>query len=167
MAFDGKANTFWHTEYQGSEPSCPHTLVVNMGTSYRVKAFTYLSRQDGTQNGMIKEYEVYLSTDGKTWGQPVVSGEFKNTSSLQVAKLKKVTTGRYLKLVAKSEINGKAWSSAAEIGIQCESEPTAVNQAVASTAKSDEDTFYDLQGRKVSSPEKGNIYIQNGKKVLR
>lgn len=167
LAFDGKANTFWHTEYQGSEPSCPHTLVVNMGTSYRVKAFTYLSRQDGTQNGMIKEYDVYLSTDGKTWGQPVVSGEFKNTSSLQVAKLKKVTTGRYLKLVAKSEINGKAWSSAAEIGIQCESEPTAVNQAVASTAKSDEDTFYDLQGRKVSSPEKGNIYLQNGKKVLR
>ena len=111
---------------------------------------------------MIKEYEVYLSTDGKTWGQPVVSSEFKNTSSLQVAKLKKVTTGRYLKLVAKSEINGKAWSSAAEIGIQCESEPTAVNQAVASIAKSDEDTFYDLQGRKVSSPEKGNIYIQNG-----
>ena len=167
LAFDGKTNTFWHTEYQGSEPSCPHTLVVDMGTSYRVKAFTYLSRQDGTQNGMIKEYDVYLSTDGKTWGTAVVSGEFKNTTALQVATLKKVTTGRYLKLVAKSEINGKAWTSAAEIGIQCESEPTAVNQTVASIAKSDEDTLYDLQGRKVSSPEKGNIYIQNGKKVLR
>jgi beta-galactosidase len=167
LAFDGKTGTFWHTEYQGSEPQCPHTIVVDMNKIYKVTAFTYLARQDGTQNGMVKAYEVYLSTDGKSWGQPVATGEFTNTTAMQVAKLKKVTTGRYLKLVAKSEINGKAWSSAAEIGIQCESEPTAVNQAVASTAKSDEDTFYDLQGRKVSSPEKGNIYIQNGKKVLR
>ena len=32
LAFDGKNNTFWHTEYQGSEPQCPHTLIVDMNS---------------------------------------------------------------------------------------------------------------------------------------
>jgi hypothetical protein len=28
------------------------------------------------------------------------------------------------------------------------------------------DTYYDLQGRPVSNPAKGSIYIRNGKKIL-
>ena len=165
LAYDGNTNTFWHTEYQGSEPSCPHTLIVDMGTTYSVTAFTYLSRQDGNQNGMVKAYEVYLSNDGKTWGSAVASGEFKNTTALQVAKLKATTAGRYLKFVAKSEINGRAWTSAAEIGIQADGNATAVNTPTIKTSAST--GVYDLQGRKLSSinNHKG-IYIKNGKKVL-
>ena len=165
LAYDGNTNTFWHTEYQGSEPSCPHTLIVDMGTTYSVTAFTYLSRQDGNQNGMVKAYEVYLSNDGKTWGSAVASGEFKNTTALQVAKLKATTAGRYLKFVAKSEINGRAWTSAAEIGIQADGNATAVNTPTIKTSAST--GYYDLQGRKLSSinNHKG-IYIKNGKKVL-
>ena len=30
----------------------------------------------------------------------------------------------------------------------------------------DTKAYYDLTGRKVNAPQKGNIYIQNGKKVL-
>ena len=125
-AFDNSLSTFWHTEYWGSEPTCPHTLVVDMIKNYLVTHFTYTARTDGSQNGMVKEYEVYLSTDGKTWGSPVVSGEFKNTTSMQLAALPEPTPGRYLKFVAKSEINGNAWSSASEIGIQAEAEVATV-----------------------------------------
>ena len=164
LAFDGKNNTFWHTEYSGSEPPCPHTIIVDMQNIYKVTAFTYLARQDGSQNGMVKAYEVYLSNDGKTWGQPVVTGEFKNTTALQVAKLKKAVIGRYLKFVATSEINGKAWTSAAEIGIQADADVTAI-RTVPSNEKREEAVF-DMQGRRSLPPYKKGIYISNGRKVL-
>jgi beta-galactosidase len=167
MAFDGKNNTFWHTEYQGSEPQCPHTLIVDMSALYKVTAFTYLARQDGSQNGMVKAYEVYLSTDGQTWGTAVATGEFKNTTSQQVATLKSATVGRYLKFVAKSEINGNAWTSAAEIGIQAEADVTAIDQVTKGNPQA-APGVYDLQGHKLTAPTaRKGIYLSKGKKVLR
>ena len=164
LAFDNNNSTFWHTEWVGSEPRCPHTLIVDMVKTYSVKAFTYLSRQDGNSNGMVKEYEIYLSTDGKTWGSPVATGEFKNTSAQQVAKLSKATPGRYFKFVAKSEVNGNAWTSCAEIGIQAEADVTSINDVPQDEAQSS--MIYDLQGHQLSSvPDKG-VYIRNHKKYL-
>lgn len=165
-AFDNNSSTFWHTEYSGSEPTCPHTLVVDMRRTYQVTAFTYMARTDGSQNGMVKEYEVYLSTDGKTWGAPVAVGEFKNTTAMQVAPLAAPTAGRYLKFVAKSEINGKAWTSAAEIGIQASADVTAI-EAVSADAESDGSSlYYTLQGVATTHPHSG-IYIHKGKKILK
>ena len=167
-AFDNNTSTFWHTEYWGSEPTCPHTLVVDMVNNYQVTAFTYLARQDGSQNGMVKAYEVYLSTDGKTWGTAVATGEFKNTTALQVAKLKAPTPGRYLKLVAKSEINGNAWTSAAEIGIEADVNLDGIEALSTERPKANDD-IYDLRGRKVSTAMTAlqpGIYIQNGRKLV-
>ena len=171
LAFDNNLSTFWHTEYWGTEPACPHTLVVDMVNTYMVTAFTYNGRTDGNQNGMIKAYEVYLSLDGKEWGSPVAKGEFKNTTAMQVATLKTPTLGRYLKLVALSEINGNKWTSAAEIGIRAASNNTAV-EAVTGKPVLAPAGIYDLQGRKLTDDPslfttlpKG-IYITNGKKVV-
>ena len=163
-AIDGSTTTFWHTQWSPSEPSCPHNIVIDMGTNYNVSAITYLSRQDGNENGMVKGYEVYLSTDGKTWGTAVVSGEFKKTTALQVAKLSSPKTARYMKFVAKSEINGRAWTSAAEIGIQIAVTPTAIS-ATRNNEGETNAVFYNLQGRRMSGPADHGIYIQNGKKV--
>ena len=125
-AFDNDYSTFWHTEYSGSEPKCPHTLIVDMRRIYRVTDFTYTARSDGSENGMVKDFEVYLSLDGKTWGDPVAEGQFKKTTSIQIQPLGQPTDGRYLKFVAISEINGNAWSSAAEIGIQASADVTGI-----------------------------------------
>ena len=169
LAFDGKNDTFWHTEWGSVEPRCPHTIVIDMATEYKVTAITYLSRQDGNQNGMVKNFEVYLSNDGESWGSPVVSGEFKNTTSQQVAKLTTTTTGRYLKFVAKSEINGNAWTSAAEIGIQAESDYTSIGQ-VKTDYQQNTAAVYDLNGRRMNghlAEQPKGIYISNGRKVVK
>ena len=168
LAFDGNTGTFWHTEYWGSEPTCPHTIIVDMVKTYKVTAFTYLSRQDGNQNGMVKSYEVYLSTDNSNWGTPVATGEFKNTTALQTATLKTPTAGRYLKFVAKSEINGNPWTSAAEIGIEAESDITSI-APLQNETKPYDSNVYDLQGRRLAADgsHARGIYIQNGKKVVR
>ena len=163
-AIDGSTTTFWHTQWSPSEPNCPHNIVIDMGTNYNVSAITYLSRQDGNENGMVKGYEVYLSTDNKTWGTAVVSGEFKKTTALQVAKLSSPKTARYMKFVAKSEINGRAWTSAAEIGIQIAVTPTAISATKIDESRTNA-VFYNLQGRRMSGPADRGIYIQNGKKV--
>jgi beta-galactosidase len=169
LAFDGNNSTFWHTPWGNNEPQHPHTLIVDMVKEYSVTAFTYLARQDGSENGMVKGYEVYLSKDGETWGTAVASGEFAKTTSLQVAKLKKKTVGRYLKFVAKSEINCKAWTSAAEIGIQAEADVTGIGAMLNDKGKMRNDArSYDLQGRRVTAqPTKKGLYISKGKKVLR
>lgn len=167
-AFDNNPATFWHTAWGSYEPTCPHTLVIDMRRIYRVTAFTYLARNDGNQNGMVKAYEVYLSIDGQNWGSPVVSGEFKNTTALQVAQLATATEGRYLKFVAKSEINGRAWTSAAEVGIQADADITAIRNISTEDSSQHLDAsrqpYYDLRGIPTDTPSRG-VYVHNGKKV--
>ena len=167
LAFDGNTSTFWHTAWGASETSHPHTIIVDMKKIYDVTAFTYLGRQDGNQNGMVKGYAVYLSVDGNNWGTAVASGEFKNTTALQVAKLSKATPGRYLKFVATSEINGKAWASAAEISIEADRIITSIDPPSAMTSDK-ASAYYDLQGRRHTGDLQSlpnGIYIKKGKKV--
>ena len=173
LAYDGNSSTFWHTEWGASEPRCPHTIVIDMVDTYQVSAITYLTRQDGNSNGMVKDYEVYLSLDKDEWGQPVVTGQFKNTTSLQTVALKAPVAGRFLKFVAKSEINGNAWTSAAEIGIEAEADLTSGMKDINvfptfdsnGSSQSGRHTTFDLLGRKQQGTHKG-ISINNGKKVI-
>ena len=162
-AFDNNTGTFWHTAWGANEPKCPHTIVIDMNKIYQVTAFTYTARTDGNSNGMVKTYEVYLSLDGKTWGNPVVKGEFKNTTAMQVAPLTTPTAGRYLKFIAKSEINGKAWTSASEIGIQASADVTAVDEVYNGVIQ-DDGLYYTLQGVATAAPSHG-VYVHKGKKV--
>ena len=166
LAFDNNTSTFWHTAWGANEPQCPHTIVVDMKKTYQVTAFTYLARQDGNSNGMVKAYEVYLSLDKTNWTK-VASGEFKNTTALQTAKLTKATAGRYLKFVAKSEINNNAWTSAAEIGIEAEADITGITPVTAKPQAS-ATGYYDLQGRHYTGEFQSlpnGVYISKGKKV--
>ena len=164
-AFDNNLSTFWHTEYSGSEPTCPHTLVVDMRKTYEVTAFTYTARTDGTQNGMVKQYEVYLSLNGTDWGSPAVTGEFTNTTSMQVAPLSTPTAARFLKFVALSEINGKAWTSASEIGIQANADVTPVEEVQAQRSAND-DLYYSMQGVPSARPVSKGVYVHQGKKKV-
>ncbi|MHB9142925.1 MAG: glycoside hydrolase family 2 TIM barrel-domain containing protein, partial [Paludibacter sp.] len=116
-AIDGNESTIWHTFWGTNEPTQPHEIVIDMQKTYRVESFLYQGRSDG-ENGRIKEYEVYLSNHPKIWGSPVAKGEFSNTSGIQTVFITSKPEGRYLKLIAKSEVNGKAWASAAELGIE-------------------------------------------------
>lgn len=116
-AIDDNESTIWHTQYGTNEPTYPHEIVVDMAQTYKVEAFTYLARKDGS-NGRIKEYEIYFSNSPDVWGSPAATGSFANTSEQQVIKIPSKPEARYFKLIAKSEVNGKAWASAAELGIE-------------------------------------------------
>ncbi len=115
-AVDGDANTFWHTQWQDANPPCPHEIVIELVPPSTISGFTYLPRQDDQANGTIKDFEFYISDDSKDFGQPVKKGTFpegkdKHTVSFDPQK------AHFIKLKALSEINGEAWTSAAEIGV--------------------------------------------------
>ena len=115
-AVDGDPATIWHTPWQDANPPCPHEIVIELTPPATIKGFTYLPRQDDSENGMIKGYEFYVSNDGQDFGQPVAKDEFADGKDLKTVPFNPQAC-RFIKLKALSEINGEAWTSAAEIGV--------------------------------------------------
>lgn len=115
-AVDGDPNTFWHTQWQDDSPPCPHEITIELTPPAIIKGFTYLPRQDDSENGTIKDYEFYVSNDGQDYGQPVAKGAFENSKVLKSVTFPPQQC-RFIRLKALSEVNGEAWTSAAEIGV--------------------------------------------------
>jgi fibronectin type 3 domain-containing protein len=115
-AIDGNAATFWHTEWFQQTAPLPHTLVLDLGGQYQVDGFRYLPRQDGSSNGTMAGYQFYVSTDGTTWGTAVAAGTLAADTTEKTVRFT-AKTGRYVRLVALSEINGNPWTSAAELNV--------------------------------------------------
>ena len=115
---DGNVDTYWHTRWSDPAAPYPHEIVIDMIDTYKVKEFIYQGRQDG-DNGRIKGYEIYFSNDPDKFGNtPDAVGDFANTSNPQVVTIPNRPEARYFKLVAKSEVNRKAFASVAELGIE-------------------------------------------------
>ena len=115
-AVDGNPDTIWHTQYQDASPAHPHEIIIELSEPATIKGFTYLPRQGDSENGMIKDFEFFVSDDGKEFGEPVkkdafAAGKDKKTITFEPKKC------RYVKLKALSEINGEAWASVAELGV--------------------------------------------------
>jgi beta-galactosidase len=115
---DGQNGTYWHSRWSKNPASYPHWLVVDFGRPLTITAVTCLPRQGKNSNGRIKDYEIYLSDDGKKWGSPAAKGSFQNTEAEQIAKLAEPVTGRYIKLVALSEVTGQKFASIDELDVQ-------------------------------------------------
>lgn len=116
-AIDGDINTKWHTAFGANEPRPPHEIVVDMKKPLKIEAFLYTGRSDG-DNGMIRDFDLYLSNDPNVWGEPVVSSRFANTGAMQVIPVPGKPEARYFKLVAKSEVRNRAWACAVELGVR-------------------------------------------------
>jgi len=72
-----------------------------------------LPRQSGS-NGWIKDYEIYVSQDGKEWGKPIAKGSFENNGELKKIMFAQPAKARYIRFRALSEQNGNDFASAAE-----------------------------------------------------
>ena len=120
-AIDENASTIWHTRYNPSTPQCPHEIVVDMNTYYRVAKFVYQGREDMT-NGRVAQYEFYVSNSASVWGAPVCSGTLNNSSEVQEIDIPSRPVGRYFRLIINSTHDNHGYASAAEIGIIPEEE---------------------------------------------
>ncbi|MEL6671808.1 MAG: discoidin domain-containing protein [Bacteroidota bacterium] len=130
-AFDGDANTFWHTEYHSNNgPLHPHEIQIDLGQVAPIVGMKYLPRQDGPDGGTITSFLFYLSMDGVNWGKPVADGLWEGTNEKTVYF--SAQKARYIRLVGLAEPNGWEVTSAAEINLfqlACEEESQMINFA--------------------------------------
>ncbi len=70
----------------------------------------------GVQNGGIANYEFYVSSDGVNWGSANVTGTFPNSTNVQEVNFTN-ETGRYVRIVANSELYGNPWTTIAELDV--------------------------------------------------
>ena len=117
---DGDPSTFWHTMYSITLAKYPHWVDFDSGKEKVIKGFTYLPRQDGSLNGCIKDYEIYVSNDNKNWGNPILKGKFEKTTKLQKVMFGKPVKARYVRLRALNEQNGQDFASGAEFTLVTE-----------------------------------------------
>lgn len=71
---DGNASTLWHTVWSAGNVPLPHSIVIDTGAVRDFGGFRYQPRSVPNLNGTINGYRLYLSSDGTTWGAPVVQG---------------------------------------------------------------------------------------------
>jgi hypothetical protein len=118
LAIDGNPVTIWHTTWEPpAQP--PHELILDLKKPVRLRGMTYLPRQDMT-NGRIARYEVYVSLDGKEWGQAVAAGTWPNDAARKTVQFEKPRDARFIKLVALSEVRGQPFAAVAEMNILAE-----------------------------------------------
>jgi hypothetical protein len=63
----------------------------------------------------VASFTVYVSDDPGTWGAPVGTGTFP--ADQMESRFPFSATGRYVRFVAQSEINGNPWTTVAELEI--------------------------------------------------
>ncbi|MCP3979445.1 MAG: PKD domain-containing protein [bacterium] len=115
-SFDGDPNTNWVTGWFNGNVPMPHEIVVDLGGVYDVSALRYLPRPDPFVNGRVAGYAIYVGQSTDSWGAPVASGTFANSQSEKEAAFT-AKTGRFLRFVATSEVNGNPWAVVAELNI--------------------------------------------------
>ena len=115
-AVDGNPETIWHTAWEPAPKPMPHELVIDLGKEAALAGITYLPRQD-MANGRIADFEVYVGNDLKAFGAAVAKGKWPNTDKLQKVVFEKPAKGRYVKLVALSEVKGNPFAAAAEVDV--------------------------------------------------
>ncbi|MFQ6097092.1 MAG: discoidin domain-containing protein, partial [Armatimonadota bacterium] len=116
-AVDGFPDTIWHSRWQGDQvPGYPHEIVVDLGETMKVKGITILPRQDGV-NGWISRYEVFVSEDGREWGDAVARGTFEQTKDRKRVDFESPTECRFVRFVALEGFDGQVWASMAELDV--------------------------------------------------
>lgn len=122
---DGDINTLWHTSWNQT-PKHPHHITVDLGEEFTINQVIHTPRIDG-DNGRIKDYEIYISNDPNKWGRYVKKDSLENTSAPTTINIKP-TVGRYVKLIALSEVQGRGFTSIAELDFVCCRVPTSINR---------------------------------------
>ena len=116
---DGDESTIWHTMYSITLAKYPHWVDFDASEPKTMKGFTLLPRQD-TGYGRIKNYEIYVSNDGKNWGEPIQKGEFDHTADLKKVMFSKPVKARYIRFRALNAHYGVDYASAAEFALIAE-----------------------------------------------
>ena len=116
---DGDESTIWHTIYSITLAKYPHWVDFDASETKLMKGFTLLPRQD-TGYGRIRDYEIYVSNDGKNWGEPIAKGRFDASDEVKKVMFDQPVKARYIRFRALNGHYGVDYASAAEFSLIAE-----------------------------------------------
>jgi hypothetical protein len=115
-AIDADQQTIWHTRWQPGTDPMPHSLTIDLGREVLLRGITYVPRQD-MANGRIAEAEISAGNDPRSLGAVLASVQWPNSASTQKVTFDKPVAARFLKITAKSEVNGNPFAAIAELDV--------------------------------------------------
>jgi len=113
---DGNPATLWMTEQGNRRPGHPHEVQIDLGRETAMRSigiYPHLKIRAGTP----REYKVYVSADGKEWGDPIAAGKFGRIEYCMVIALKKRIKARFIRLVFLSDFWSVHFSSVGEVDV--------------------------------------------------
>jgi hypothetical protein len=114
---DGDPATMWHTSWKTKLSDHPHSLQIQLANSLKLKGFTLRPRQDGNRNGLIAEYEIFVSNDPEKKGDRVAKGAFSADAELKKIELDQPVVGRYITITATKGFGDDQSASIAEFDL--------------------------------------------------
>ena len=94
------------------------------GSPRSIEGLLYVPRQDSS-SGRVKEFEVRVSQDAKTWGEPLSRGRWDNDPTFKYVALP-APIARFVQLRGLNEVEGRPFMSAAEVVV--ETSPAAAHR---------------------------------------
>ena len=113
---DGNPSTIWHTMYSVTVAKYPHWVDFDAAEEKTIKGFIYVPRTN-SWNGLIKDYTIHVSQDGKNWGEPVKKGTFVRKREPQRVMLDTPVKARYIRFTGLSSHNGQDFAGGSEFSV--------------------------------------------------
>ena len=111
---DGNPKTLWHTATGESAPGFPHEITIRFDRARTLEGFIQTARA-GLGNGTIREYEAWVSTDGKRWRKAAQGAFAYPDGPVETVRFARPVPARFFRLMSRSERNGGAFTSIAEL----------------------------------------------------
>ena len=117
-AIDAKSATLWET-HTAATPEQPHWIAIDMGAPREIAGFAYLPRQDKSHDGVVENFRIDTSLDGKHWTSALERGGFWNVENNPVQQVQDfpAVEARYFRMTVLKDAGGKGLASAAEISV--------------------------------------------------
>ena len=110
---DGDVSTVWHTMYSITMAKYPHWVDFDASSEKLMHGFIYTHRMDNG-NGRVKDFEIYVSNDGKEWGSPIYKGSLDDTTNAQKIMFDKPVKARFIRFCGLNAYRGYDFATAAE-----------------------------------------------------
>lgn len=117
MILDDAPRTHWHSNYKDASSSHPHWFVIDLGRSYNLAGAGFLCRQDGQLNGAFEKVTILVS-ETPQFSSDGFSAQLDESLDEQFVEF--TARGRYVKVIAESEINGMRYASLAEFNLRAQ-----------------------------------------------
>ena len=96
-AIDGNIHTMWHSSWNGDDSE--RYIIIELDEPKYISALEYVPRQIGN-NGRIKEGQILVSMDGKTWTDVATITNWADSPDSKMVVFDEVIKSKYVKLVA-------------------------------------------------------------------